>query len=87
MATIKTIDFSTKPICPECGREIPTDEIDVEKDRAWCPNCRREMSFGTIGDRPCVSPRYFQISVDSLRLRDLCREEQSEQSGTATVFE
>lgn len=45
MATIKTIDFSTKPICPECGREIPTDEIDVEKDRARCPNCRREMSF------------------------------------------
>ena len=30
MATIKTIDFSTKPICPECGREIPTDEIDVD---------------------------------------------------------
>lgn len=72
MATIKTIDFSTKPICPECGREIPTDEIDVEKDRARCPNCRREMSFVEVADYSLVHakrneplPPGFSIISDS----------------------
>ena len=72
MATIKTIDFSTKPICPECGREIPTDEIDVEKDRAWCPNCRRKMSFVEVADYSLVQakrneplPPGFSIISDS----------------------
>jgi YD repeat-containing protein len=58
MATIKTIDFSTKPICPECGREIPTDEIDVEKDCAWCPNCCREMSFVEVADYSLVKAKW-----------------------------
>lgn len=57
MATVKTIDFSTKPICPECGQEVPTDEIVVEKDRAWCPNCRREMSFVEVADYSLVKAK------------------------------
>lgn len=51
---IKTINFSTRPICLECGREVPTDEIVVEKDRAWCPNCRREISFVEVADYSLV---------------------------------
>ncbi len=54
MHTDKTINFSTKPFCPKCGREIPTDEIVAEKDRAWCPNCRREMSFVEVADYSLV---------------------------------
>ena len=72
MAAIKTIDFSTKPICPRCGCELPTDEIVVEKDRAWCPNCRREMSFVEVADYSLVQakrneplPPGFSIISDS----------------------
>ena len=54
MATVKTINFSTKPVCPECGRDIPTDGIDVEKDSIWCPICRREMSFVEVADYSLV---------------------------------
>ena len=72
MPTDKTINFSTKPICPECGLEISTDEIDVEKDRVWCPNCRREMSFVEVADYSLVQakrneplPPGFSIISDS----------------------
>ena len=72
MPTDKSINFSTKPICPECGREISTDEIDVEKDRAWCPNCHREMSFVEVADYSLVQakrnkplPPGFSIISDS----------------------
>ena len=72
MSTVKTIDFSTKPICPECGQEISTDEIVVKKDRAWCPNCRREMSFVEVADYSLVKakrneslPPGFSIISDS----------------------
>lgn len=72
MATVKTIDFSTKPVCPECGRDIPTDGIDVEKDSIWCPICRREMSFVEVADYSLVKakrneplPSGFSIISDS----------------------
>ena len=72
MATVKTIDFSTKPVCPECGRDIPTDGIDVEKDSIWCPICRREMSFVEVADYSLVQakrneplPPGFSIISDS----------------------
>ena len=72
MHTDKTINFSTKPICPKCGREIPTDEIVVEKDWAWCPNCRWEMSFVEVADYSLVKaqrseplPPGFSIISDS----------------------
>jgi len=72
MATVKTIDFSTKPVCPECGRDIPTDGIDVEKDSIWCPICRREMSFVEVADYSLVQakrneplPSGFSIISDS----------------------
>ena len=57
MPTDKTASFSTKPICPKCGCEIPTDEIVAEKDRAWCPNCRREMSFVEVADYSLVKAK------------------------------
>ena len=57
MPTDKTASFSTKPICPKCGCEIPTDEIVVVKDRAWCPNCRREMSFVEVADYSLVKAK------------------------------
>ena len=72
MATVKTIDFSTKPVCPECGRDIPTAGIDVEKDSIWCPICRREMSFVEVADYSLVQakrneplPPGFSIISDS----------------------
>ena len=72
MATVKTIDFSTMPVCPECGRDIPTDGIDVEKDSIWCPICRREMSFVEVADYSLVQakrneplPPGFSIISDS----------------------
>ena len=72
MHTDKTINFSTKPFCPKCRREIPTDEIVAEKDRAWCPNCRREMSFVEVADYSLVNakrneplPPGFSIISDS----------------------
>ena len=72
MPTDKTVSFSTKPICPKCGCEISTDEIVVEKDRAWCPNCRREMSFVEVADYSLVKakrneplPPGFSIISDS----------------------
>ena len=70
--TDKTINFSTKPICPKCGCEIPADEVVVEKDHAWCPNCRREMSFAEVADYSLVQakrnkplPPGFSIISDS----------------------
>ena len=72
MHTDKTINFSTKPFCPKCRREIPTDEIVAEKDRAWCPNCRKEMSFVEVADYSLVKakrneplPPGFSIISDS----------------------
>lgn len=72
MATVKTIDFSTKPVCPECGRDIPIEGIDVEKDSIWCPICHREMSFVEVADYSLVQakrneplPPGFSIISDS----------------------
>ena len=53
-STGDTYNFSTKPICPNCGREIPTDNIVADKDSAWCPACQREMSFTDVADYSLV---------------------------------
>ena len=53
-STGDTYNFSTKPICPSCGREIPTDNIVADKDSAWCPACQREMSFTDVADYSLV---------------------------------
>ena len=59
---MQTIDFSTKPICPECGGEISTEEINVGKDSVWCPTCRREMSFVEVADEKIRCRRVFPSS-------------------------
>ena len=38
-------------VCPLCRETLGTEgEVDVEKDLAWCPFCKREMSFGDVAD-------------------------------------
>ena len=68
----ETINFATKPVCPECGGEIPTNEIAVEKDSAHCPTCGRVMSFAEVADYSLVMakrkeslPPGFSVTSDS----------------------
>ena len=68
----KTINFATKPVCPECGGEIPTNEIAVEEDSAHCPTCGRVMSFAEVSDYSLVMakrkeslPPGFSVTSDS----------------------
>ena len=44
-------------LCPNCGREIPTEDVNVEKDIALCRSCNQTFSFAELareGSGPAV---------------------------------
>lgn len=47
----KKFSVEVQLVCPLCRETLGTEgEVDVEKDLAWCPFCKREMSFGDVAD-------------------------------------
>ena len=51
----QTINFATKPVCPECGGEIPANEIAVEKDsgqekRVLAARVFNHLRFGKLAN-------------------------------------
>ncbi|HWF17928.1 MAG TPA: hypothetical protein VG754_01590 [Verrucomicrobiae bacterium] len=37
-----------KAVCPKCGREIPMEDVNVEKDIALCRSCNQTFSFADL---------------------------------------
>lgn len=44
---------AVKVLCPKCSAPVPTDQVNMAKDLAYCPQCRDAFSISeTIGGSP-----------------------------------
>ena len=41
-------DCAVKPACPKCGREIPSDDVNVSRDLAYCRACNLAHQLSTL---------------------------------------
>lgn len=45
-----------KIVCPTCAQDIPTDQINVSTDLAFCPTCRETFQISRQQERFHISP-------------------------------